>query len=230
MIADEKKELVGNLADATKEAISLRDEINEANKKNEDLNSINSKLQEDMNCAREEDAKSRHLIHQKEETHEVFSQELESASGSNFVDLQKRNEDSHLLVGTENNTEIRKLTEELESTRESLRSIELERNMFQVENQSLTNRINMLVKNDVTVIDDTDVADDLRNTRERLVEELKIALKLSKRREDEIQQLENKVVELEEHLGLMEEGNTNKEEIISSLEGELQQWKQRAGQ
>ncbi|MGK3758832.1 MAG: hypothetical protein ACI8RD_011149 [Bacillariaceae sp.] len=76
---------------------------------------------------------------------------------------------------------------------------------------------------------DTDVADGLRKTRERLVEELTTSLNISQRRDDEIQSLENKVVELEEHLELMEEGDTNKEQIILSLEGELQQLKERMG-
>lgn len=140
---------------------------------------------------------------------------------------QKQNEDSYQLIGTKNNTEIRKLTAKLESTRESLRSIQLERNKFQVENQSLTNRINMFVRKDVAIINDTDVTDDLRNTRERLVEEVTAALKLTKKREDEIQRLEIKIFEKEAQLGLMEKGIANKEEIILSLKGELKQWKQR---
>ena len=154
-----------------------------------------------------------------EEQKEALSQKLESV----VDDLAAID-----AVEIETDIEIGKLTEDLESTRQSLRTTELQRNDLHVENQSLTNRIRMLVEIEAEN-NDTDVSDGLRNTRERLVDELTTSLNISERRDDEIQTLESKIVDLEEHLELMEEGDTNKEQIILSLEGELQQLKDRMG-
>jgi chromosome segregation ATPase len=219
IVDDEKKELADNLAGVTIQVASLREDVKEANEKIDDLNSTNIRLQDDLVCAAEEEGKNRHRISQMEEQKEALSQKLESV----VDDLAAID-----AVEIETDVEIRKLTEELESTRQSLRTNELQRNDLHFENQSLTNRIRMLVGNEAEN-NDTDVADGLRKTRERLVEELTTSLNISQRRDDEIKSLENKVVELEEHLELMEEGDTNKEQIILSLEGELQQLKERMG-
>merc|ERR1712238_623829 len=111
---------------------------------------------------------------QMEEQKEVLSQKLESAV-DNLADLQKRSKESKQyrnenLSNNVGDTDVnmRKLTGELESLRQSLRSAELQRNEFQVENKSLTNR-------------------------KRLVKELTTSLNLSQKREGEIQRLEGKV-------------------------------------
>jgi len=234
IVGDEKEELIGNQADITKQIVSLREELKEANGKIDELNDVCTRLQEDVACATEEDEKKRRRLSQMEEQKEVLSQKLESAV-DNLADLQKRSKESNQyrnenLSNNVGDTDVnmRKLTGELESLRQSLRSAELQRNEFQVENKSLTNRIRTLVGIEAGN-DDTEVADDLRNTRERLVKELTTSLNLSQKREGEIQRLEGKVFELKEHLELMEEGDTNKEQIILSLEGELQQLKERMG-
>jgi chromosome segregation ATPase len=219
IVHDEKKELVDNLADVTKQVASLREDLKEANEKIDGLNSIHIQLQDDLLCATEEEDKNHHRISQMEEQKEALSQKLESV----VDDLAAID-----AVEIETDIEIGKLTEDLESTRQSLRTTELQRNDLHVENQSLTNRIRMLVEIEAEN-NDTDVADGLRNTRERLVDELTTSLNISRRRDDEIQTLEGKIVDLEEHLELMEEGDTNKEQIILSLEGELQQMKDRMG-
>ena len=219
IVDDEKKELVDNLADVTKQVASLREDLKEANEKIDGLNSIHIQLQDDLICATEEDRKNLQCISQMEEQKEALSQKLESV----VDDLAAID-----AVEIETDIEIGKLTEDLESTRQSLRTTELQRNDLHVENQSLTNRIRMLVEIEAEN-NDTDVSDGLRNTRERLVDELTTSLNISERRDDEIQTLESKIVDLEEHLELMEEGDTNKEQIILSLEGELQQLKDRMG-
>ena len=219
IVDDEKKELVDNLADVTKQVASLREDLKEANEKIDGLNSIHIQLQDDLICATEEDRKNLQCISQMEEQKEALSQKLESV----VDDLAAID-----AVEIETDIEIGKLTEDLESTRQSLRTTELQRNDLHVENQSLTNRIRMLVEIEAET-NDTDVSDGLSNTRERLVDELTTSLNISERRDDEIQTLESKIVDLEEHLELMEEGDTNKEQIILSLEGELQQFKDRMG-
>ncbi|OEU13961.1 hypothetical protein FRACYDRAFT_242314 [Fragilariopsis cylindrus CCMP1102] len=219
IVDDEKKELADNLADVTKQVASLREDLKEANEKIDGLNSIHIQLQDDLICATEEDRKNLQRISQMEEQKEALSQKLESV----VDDLAAID-----AVEIETDIEIGKLTEDLESTRQSLRTTELQRNDLHVENQSLTNRIRMLVEIE-TESNDTDVSDGLSNTRERLVDELTTSLNISERRDDEIQTLESKIVDLEEHLELMEEGDTNKEQIILSLEGELQQLKDRMG-
>lgn len=196
---DEKQESLDRLSNVTIELTLLREELEVSNEKVKELDSINMRLKDDLACATEEDEKNCLRISQMEEQKEALSHKLESAV-DNLADLQKQNEEardeeerlstdiidklqsnlqSAHAVDEEIEIHIRKLTEQVEFERRSLRTSESQRSALETENLSLKNQIRLLVEINCEN-SDADAANDLGNTREQVAKQLTSDLNLTK--------------------------------------------------
>ncbi|VEU36560.1 unnamed protein product [Pseudo-nitzschia multistriata] len=234
--SDEKQELIRTLTDATNRVDLLQRELEEASNVIKDLNVTNAGLKDDLDCATQEGDKNRRRISQMEEQKEALSEKLESAM-DNLADLKKNYKESQereealgndvieklqanlrsaQAVDSETEIRVRNLTEQLESERRSLQMTEVRRNELETENESLKNRIRLLIEFEFEKGDNA-AGDDQGELREQRIEELAVAV--SRRRESETKRLGTKAAELEEHMNPSEKGEKLcNEPILASLE------------
>mmetsp|Transcript_18293 Transcript_18293/g.50980 ORF Transcript_18293/g.50980 Transcript_18293/m.50980 type:complete len:1339 (+) Transcript_18293:353-4369(+) len=165
-VNDEKRELAENLTETAMQANTLREKLEEANEKLKELIAAKAGLKDDLDCAIEEDEKNRRRISQMEEQKEALSVELESAI-DNLADLKKHFKESQerkeslssdifdklqaniqaaRAADQDTAIQIKNLTDQLESDRQSLKMTKLQQNELETDEQSQKNRTRLLIE------------------------------------------------------------------------------------